>query len=172
MKTNLDCAKPAIKSGEGIKVEESITINRPVSEVYSFWHDLKNLPRFMKHLKSVTVKDGTFSHWVCRRSKNDLVEWDAEVIEDRRDEIISWRSLPDAEIHNAGSVWFSEATGGRGTMLKVSLKYLPPGGKFGATIAKMFGGDVQKIISEDLFRLKTLLETGEMPTIEGQPQGN
>ena len=80
MKTNLD-GRPALKSGEGIKVEKAITINRPVSEVYSFWHDLENLPRFMKHLKSVTVKDEKTSHWVCHRSKNDLVEWDAEIPE-------------------------------------------------------------------------------------------
>jgi uncharacterized membrane protein len=172
MKMNLDRRKPALKSGEGVKVERAITINHPVSEVYAFWRDLENLPSFMKHLDSVTVQDEQHSHWVVRRAENELAEWDAEIIEDRRDEIISWRSLPDAEIQNAGSVCFSEATGGRGTMLKVSLKYSPPGGKFGATIAKLFGANADKMIAEDLFRLKALLETGEMPTIEGQPQGN
>ena len=172
MKTELAGRKPVLKNDEGVKIQKVITLNRTVSEVYGFWRDFENLPHFMSHLDSVTVTNERFSHWAVRVSKNNVVEWDAEIIEDRRDEIVSWRSLREAEIQNAGSVWFSEAAGGRGTTVKVSLKYAPPGGKWGAALARLFGSDPQKMITEDLFRLKALLETGEMPTINGQPQGN
>ena len=46
-----------------VAVRKSITIARPPSEVYAFWHDLENLPRFMEHLESVRVIDDRTSHW-------------------------------------------------------------------------------------------------------------
>jgi uncharacterized membrane protein len=164
--------EPALKSGEGVKFEKAITINRPISEIYAFWRNLENLPSFMKHLESVSATNEQISHWVVRTSPNKTTEWDAEIIEDRRDELISWRSLPGADVQNAGSVWFTEAPGNRGTVLKFSLKYAPPGGKFGAAIAKIFGKDARAMIEDDLFRLKSLLETGETPTVENQSHGN
>ncbi len=72
---------------------------------------------------------------------------------------------------NAGSVHFQEATGGRGTEVKVSLKYDPPGGIVGATIAKLFGEEPSQQVEEDLRHFKQLMETGEIPTIEGQSSG-
>lgn len=163
-------ARRGLESGQGVKFQKTITINRPISEVYSFWRNLENLPRFMKHLKSVTVQSETISHWVISPTEKKTLEWDAELIEDRVDEIISWQSLPDADVDNAGSVWFKEASGNRGTIVKIALKYAPPGGAFGARIAKIFGKDAAALIEDDLFRLKSLLETGEIPTA-GQPHG-
>jgi len=125
----------------------------------------------MNHLESVRTLDEKNSHWVVENGGNTL-EWDAELIEDRPNEIISWRSLPEADVDNAGSVWFKHATGNRGTVVKVALKYAPPGGKVAAKIAKVFGKDAANIIEDDLYRFKSLLETGEIPTTEGQPRGN
>jgi uncharacterized membrane protein len=123
------------------------------------------------HLESVTVTDERTSHWVVRTSPEHTVEWDAEIIEERVDEVIAWRSFADAEVQNAGTVRFADAPGERGTVVKITFKYSPPGGKFGAAIAKLFGKDSQKMIAEDLFRLKSLLETGEIPTVAGQSHG-
>ncbi|HEU6447439.1 MAG TPA: SRPBCC family protein [Verrucomicrobiae bacterium] len=128
---------PAIKSGEGIRFQKTITINRPVSEVYSFWRDFNNLPRFMKHLDSVTVEDNRISRWRIAQTEKNLLEWSSELIEDRANEIISWQSLPGADVDNAGSVWFRPATGNRGTFLKLALKYAPPGGKTAAKIDRL-----------------------------------
>src|SRR4051812_29985886 len=52
----------AVESGKGIRVKSAITVARPVSEVYGFWHNFENLPRFMTHLESVDVLDGGRSH--------------------------------------------------------------------------------------------------------------
>jgi uncharacterized membrane protein len=158
---------PSLKSGEGVKTEKSITINRSPEEIYSFWHKLENLPRFMKHVQSVSPRDGAVSHWVVKTSHGRTLEWDARVIEDKPGQMISWQSLEGADMDNAGSVWFTAAEGGSGTVVKVSMKYSPPGGKLGAVIAKFFGDDPEKEMQEDLARLKEILESGETSAAVG-----
>ena len=165
-------AHASLKSGEGIKMEKAVTINRSPDEIYSFWRQLENLPRFLQHIQSVTQLGDGISHWAVRTSHGKQLEWDARLIEDKPGQMLSWQSLDGADVDNAGSVWFTPATGGRGTVVKVSMKYSPPGGKFGAMLAKVFGDSAEKQMSEDLFRLKSLLETGEIPTTQGQPHGS
>ncbi len=162
----------SVPYGLGICVEESVTINKTPEEMYRFWRDLENLPRFMSHLKSVRVIDSTHSRWVARAPAGMQVEWDAEIINDIPNELIAWRSLPNSDIPNAGSVHFTPAPGGRGTQVKVELEYSPPGGKIGAAFAKLFGEDPSQTVSQDLHHLKELMEAGEVPTIEGQPHGS
>jgi len=91
------------------------------------------------------------------------VEWDAEIIDVRENEMISWRSIPGSEINNAGSVWFSALPDGKATEVRVALKYVPPGGTAGAILATLFGNDAETEIEEDLNRLKSLLESGQAP---------
>ena len=43
-----------------------VTINKPPEELYAFWRDFDNLPKFMNHLESVTAQDDTHSHWVAK----------------------------------------------------------------------------------------------------------
>jgi uncharacterized membrane protein len=161
-----------VKSGAGVKFQKTITINRPVETVYSFWRNFENLPRFMKHLHAVTIKDETISHWTIKLAETVALDWDSELIESRVNEIIAWKSLPAADVDSAGSVWFRPAIGNRGAVVKVAMKYSPPGGKIAAKVAQFFDKDAKAVIEEDLYRLKALLETGEIPTTEGQPHGN
>ncbi len=160
----------SVPGNRGIKVEKSVTINKSPAELYTFWRNFENLPRFMDHLESVknTGAEGKRSHWVAKAPAGTTVEWDAEVINDKPNELIAWRSLENADVDNAGSVRFKEAAAGRGTEVKVSLEYDPPGGVVGATIAKLFGEEPSQQIEEDLRRLKRVMETGEIPTTEGQ----
>jgi uncharacterized membrane protein len=159
----------SVPPDEGVRLDQTITIERPVSEVYSFWRQLDNLPRFMRHLESAVVQDDRHSHWAAKSVGNKIVEWDAEIIEQRDNQMISWRSLPGSEVENAGSVWFLPVPDGYGTNLRVELMYVPPAGKTGLAIAKLFGRDAESEVAEDLRRLKTLLETGRLPEAEGRP---
>jgi uncharacterized membrane protein len=155
---NPNILQPSLRSGEGVKIEESVTIDLSPEEIYAFWRRLENLPRFMNHLESVSqVSDGT-SHWVMKTSSGKRLEWDAHIIEDKPGQMISWQSLPGADVDNAGSVWFTPSETGRGTFVKVSMKYSPPGGKIGAAIARFFGDSGENEVAEDLGRLKVLLE--------------
>jgi uncharacterized membrane protein len=161
------------KSGatEGIEVEKAMTIEKSPEEVYRFWRRFENLPRFMTHLKSVQSMDHRRSHWVAKAPLGMTVEWDAEITDERENELIAWRAVEGARIPNNGSVRFQRAPGGRGTEVRVSLAYTPPMGKLGATFAKLFGEEPGQQLSEDLRRLKWLMETGEIPTTEGQASG-
>lgn len=158
-------------ASEPLHAEKSVTINRPVEDLYRFWRHFANLPRFMKHLDSVRVNGDTRSHWVANGPAGVKVEWDAEITEDRPNELIAWRSLAGAEVDNSGSVRFEPATSGRGTVVRVAIDYNPPAGALGAAVAKLFGEAPQQQIEGDLRRFKSMMEASEIPTTVGQPTG-
>jgi uncharacterized membrane protein len=160
----------AMKSGV-MQVRKSIAINRPPEELYRFWRDFQNLPRFMKHLESVQVIDARRSHWVAKGPAGTKVEWDAEITDERTNEMIAWRSLEGAEVDNSGVVWFESAPGKRGTLVKVDLQYSPPAGVIGASVAKLFGEEPGWQMQDDLRHFKQVMEIGEVITTEGQPAG-
>ena len=155
-------AREMVQSSRGIKVKSSVTISRPIGEVYGFWRNFENLPRFMSHLQSVQVLDGRRSHWTAVGPANMRVEWDAETVEDRAEDLISWRSLPGGQVDTAGYVRFRQAPGDRGTEVMVEMRYDPPGGVVGASIAKLFGESGQEVVNRDLQAFKNVLETGEV----------
>jgi uncharacterized membrane protein len=155
----------------GIRAEAAITIDRPRHEIYQFWRHLERLPRFMQHLESVVELDAMHSRWAAVGPLGKKVVWYAEIINEVPDELIAWRSLPGADVENAGSVTFKDAPGGRGTEVRVLLQYNPPAGIAGAYVAQLFGKEPSQEIEADLLRLKQYLETGEIATTEGQPKG-
>jgi uncharacterized membrane protein len=153
----------------GIHVDESVTINKPIAEVFRFWRNFENLPTFMEHLDSVAVREEGISHWVATGPAGMRVEWDARIINEVDNKVIGWQSLEGSTVATAGSVNFDETE--HGTRVRVHLQYNPPAGKLGAAIAWLFGEEPNQTIREDLRRFKRLLETGEIPTTEGQPSG-
>ena len=146
---------------EGVHVLSAITVNRPRDEVYRFWRDLQRLPQFMAHLESVTVHDG-LSTWRAKGPAGIPFEWDAEIVDDQPNENLAWRSCAGSDVPNQGSVRFLDAPGGRGTEVRVELRYDPPTGALGKAIATMFGAEPGQAIAGDLRRFKQMLETGEV----------
>ena len=130
-------------------------------EVYRFWRNFENLPRFMDHLESVAVIDEDRSHWVAKAPAGTKVEWDAVIHNEIEDELIAWRSLPGSEVNNAGSVHFEPTADGRGTEVRVILSYDPPAGKVGAAVAKLLGEEPSQQVEEDLRRFKQVMDAGE-----------
>jgi uncharacterized membrane protein len=146
----------------GIHVDASIAVERPVEEVYRFWRDFENLPRFMRHLVMVSTREAGVSHWVARGPAGFPVEWDARIINDIPNKVIGWQSLAGSSISTAGSVNFNETAGG--TTVHVRFQYEPPAGRLGAAVAALFGEEPNQTVREDLERLKSALENREMPT--------
>jgi uncharacterized membrane protein len=151
-----------------VHVQKSVTINKSQAELYQFWRNFENLPQFMNHLESVTVLDDKRSHWKAKAPLGYTVEWDAEATGEVENERISWHSVEGSEIPNSGVVEF-RPTVNRGTEVRVTLTYEPPAGKLGALIAKLFGEEPSQQVAEDLRRFKSLMETGLIMKIEGQP---
>jgi uncharacterized membrane protein len=156
---------------DGIHVEVTQTIAKSADELYRFWRDFSQLPRFMHHLKSVKVLDDRRSFWEARGPAGSTVDWYAEIINDEPGKLIAWRSLAESDVDSAGSVRFVPASGDRGTEVHVVMDYIPPAGRIGQGIAKMFGEDPKQQITQDLRRFKRLMETGEVATTQGQSQG-
>jgi len=154
-----------------IAVTETITVNSAPEELYRFWKNLENLPLFMDHLESVSEVNARVSHWVAKAPAGTSVEWDAEIVDDQPERRIGWRTLPGSQVIHEGMVSFEPATAGRGTIVRVDMLYIPPAGKVGVWIARMFGEEPALQVADDLRRLKQLLETGEVPTTLGQPAG-
>src|SRR6266404_6112301 len=65
---------------QGIRVDKSITIDKPSEVVFAFWRNLENLPRFMRHVHSLTSLDHKRSHWILQGPAGRIVEWEAEII--------------------------------------------------------------------------------------------
>jgi uncharacterized membrane protein len=148
-------------SARAIHVMRSITVNRFPEDVYRFWRDFENLPRFMSHLESVEGK-GRRSRWRAKGPAGSSIEWEAEIETDRPNEMIAWRSCPGTSVPNEGSVSFLPAPGGRGTEVRVEMQYEPPAGALGAAVAKLFGREPSQQIAGDLRRFKQVIETGEV----------
>ena len=166
-----DGAPPEEYFDRGIHVEQSMSVDRTPWDLYAFWRNFANLGRFLHHVESVKVLDEKRSHWTVRAPAGTVVEWDAEIINDEPNALIAWRSLANANVDNAGSVRFVPGVEGRGTEVRVVIDYIPPGGRVGKWVATLFGKNPAHQIREDLRRFKRLMETGEIPTVEGQPTG-
>ncbi len=162
--------RPAAPVGT-IHMTRSVVINRAPEELYRFWHDFENFPRFMYHLESVRATGARTSHWVAKGPAGTHVEWDAEITADTPNELIAWRSLPDADVENSGIVQFEPRPGGRGTIVRVEIEYRPPGGVAGAIVAKLFNESPEQQIYDDLHRMKQVIETGEVTRSDGSPEG-
>jgi uncharacterized membrane protein len=146
----------------GMHVKKAITVNRPLEEVYAFWHDFQNLPRFMSHIAVVGVLADRLTRWQTVAQDGTVIEWDVEMIEARPRELIAWQSAEGADVPNSGEVHFRPAPGGRGTEVEVEVRYDVPAGKLGRMVARLLGKDPGQQVASDLRRFKQVLETGEV----------
>ena len=169
---DLIAAKQLSTGNAGIHAKASCIVNRPPDEVYRFWRNFENLPRFMKHLESVEDLGDARSRWTAKGPAGTQVEWEATIIADVPGEVITWRSLENSDVDNAGAVRFQEAPGGRGTIVKVNIQYNPPAGVIGATVAKLFGEEPEQQLNDDLRRFKQVLEVGEVVVSDATLMGS
>ena len=164
--------RSGVSSFRGLELTAAVTVAKTPEEVYDFWRGLERLPSFMWHLQSVEWTGEGRTRWTAKAPLGTTVSWDAELTEDVRGEVIAWRSLPGADVDNSGSVRFTTAPGGRGTEVRVHLRYAVPGGRLGATVARLLGEEPHQQVEDDLRRCKQVLETGEVLRSDGTPEGS
>lgn len=150
----------AQRQNSPVEIETTISVNKPRSEVYAFWRKLENLPRFMKHLEKVEEFSDIKSKWTAKMPGGaGTVSWEAEIVEDQYNELISWRSLPGSTIDNAGHISFIESPN-QETVIKVRISYRLPGGDLGGIAAKLFNPVARKMMITDIRDFKSVMETG------------
>lgn len=161
----------SVPQEQGVHVVRSVTINRPVEELYNFWHDFSNLPQIMNNVDSIQSIADNRTHWTLKLPGGTKIEFDAETYTDMPNEVISWRSLPDSQFKNAGSVRFHPAPADRGTEVRLTVEFVPPAGVLGQAVLKLFGEAPAQYVGQYLREFKQVMETGEKATTEGQPSG-
>lgn len=159
-----------LDEGAGITFDATVTVDRPPDEVYAAWRDLSCAPLFMREVESVEPVGENRTHWTMKGPRGLRMEWDAEVVERRAGEFVSWRSLPGSDLEHAGSVHFTALPDG-GTLVRLRMRYRPPGGPLGFGLARLSRGVNERQVREDLRNLKALLEAGEVATTAGQSTG-
>ncbi|HEY5945264.1 MAG TPA: SRPBCC family protein, partial [Kofleriaceae bacterium] len=146
--------------GRGITVQKSITVHRPIHEVFDLWSRFDNFPLFMEHVREVDLEiGGRKSKWTVDGPAGTKVEFEAEMVGFEPDRVIAWKTLPNQPVDHEGSVRFDESTAG--TRVHVQMTYRPPGGIVGHAIAHILGWDPKARMNDDLVRMKALLEDGK-----------
>lgn len=152
-------------------VRHSISVYRPVETVYSHWRDLEQLPQFLDPATAIVETGQRTSHWFLSGPAGIPIRWDAVVTEERENEFIRWESSSDSDVEHSGTVRFRQLPTRGGTEIHVDLQYTPPGGMLGEKVARMLGDAPTQWVHRSLNRFKHLLETGVLPTTDGQPRG-
>ena len=159
--------RAGVPHGTGHKIDTSILIKRPAAEIFDFWRNLENLPSFMEDLRAIRVLDDRRSHWVLNGPGGRPMEWDAEIVNEHPGEMISWQTLPGADLQSAGTVRFTSTEGGTATNVRVILEFHPPAGAVGASIARFIGHDPAMKLERDLTRLKGIMESRNVVSSAG-----
>jgi len=158
-------AQISVPHEQGIHIEQSVYVARPRSELFTFWRNLSNLPRVIHSLKSVQDLGHGYSHWVAMGPIGLIpFQWDAEIVNEQKDEVIAWRTLPGSFIAHAGSVRFEATPDALGTTVHIDVEYAAPGGQVGHMLASVLDNGPEQQLSESLEGFKTLMETGKLPT--------
>jgi uncharacterized membrane protein len=149
---------------QGVVVRRSIIVDAPVEEVYRYWRQLENLPSFIQHLQSVQPLTETRSHWTARvDTLVDPIQWEAEILFERENALIAWRSLPGFQVDNQTVVEFKPDPEQKRTVVRFQMSYAPPTSK---TITRvdanlyrhLLGSSPEDEIQEDLLRFQAMVE--------------
>ena len=166
-----DAASPdreADGADDGLTVTRGVNVNRPVEELYRFWRDVSNVPRFSQRVHSIEVLDDRRSRWTASGPGGLSPSWEVELAEEREPEVLLWRSPPGARVEHTLALTLTANPGGRGVEVRVAASVRPPGG---AAVRRMLGEWPERQLTEELRRFKQLVEAGEIPRVEGQPSG-
>jgi uncharacterized membrane protein len=142
---------------------ETVTISRSPDELFGFWRDVRNLPRFMADVETIEPIDDKRSRWTVKAPGGQTVSWESIITHEEPGRSISWQSAEGADVDNSGRVEFIDA-GQRGTVVRAVIAYRPPAGAVGKLVAKVFQREPRIQSRRNLRRFKQLMEAGEIAT--------
>ena len=142
------------------RVHESIEVQAPREEVFTYWSNLEHFPAIMSNVEEVRILDPETSHWKVKGPLGISVEFDAKTTEMDPDRGIGWNSI-DGQVQTSGEVRFEETAPGR-TRIDVTMNYAdPPGGKAGEVVADALSNP-ERNMREDLENFARKVERGEL----------
>lgn len=162
--TNMELKRlTGVRAGRrAVDIQKDINIAAPIEEVYGFWSNFENFPKFMTNVEEVRASEDGGSHWKVKGPAGVPVEWDAVITEQVPNKLLAWKSVEGASVANSGIIRFDQNED-HTTRVEVRLSYNPPGGAMGHAVASLLGADPKSQMDQDLLRVKTLIETGNPP---------
>ena len=154
-----------------LRLHHALAIGRPAEALYAFWRDPRNLADVLKNIDEVSAIDERRWHWVARGPLDTRIVWDADIVDDQPQQMIAWRSVPDAAIEAEGAIWFEPLPKDRGTRVVLDMHFQAPGAVLTEILGKPTGDAPSQQVYEALRRFKQIMETGEVATTLGQPSG-
>jgi uncharacterized membrane protein len=151
-------------------VGRTVTIGKPRQELYAVWRDFTRFPEFMDNVRQIEQLDDKRSRWTIEAPMGATVQVITRIVEDVPGETIAWVSEPESQIETDGRVEFADAPPGRGTYVRLLIRYKPPAGALGRVVAKVMQREPNVQARRDLRRFKQLMETGEIP-VNASPSG-
>jgi uncharacterized membrane protein len=140
---------------------DKLLVRRPRREVYAFWRDFGNAPKFMENVVRVTAVDALSSVWTVKDASGQSADWEFIVTDDEPDRLIAWSTSGHTPVNYAGRIEFCDGTSADETQIVATLRCDPPPGIVDGLLAKVSGGphDAPLVQSpEDLLRFKACLE--------------
>jgi uncharacterized membrane protein len=159
----------AASGTQTLDISKTILVGAPIEDVFGYWAEFENFPRFMANVVDVERTGSNCWHWVVRGPAGTHLEWDACLSVFEPERVLAWKSLPGADLGNSGSVHFTP-TAETETRVDIRVSIQPPAGALGSighAIAALLGRDPETEMDEDLVRFKALMEEGRT-TVEGE----
>jgi uncharacterized membrane protein len=148
----------------------TVTVGKTRQQLYDEWRDFTRFPRFMENVDKIEKLDEQRSRWTIKAPLGSTVEVVTRITDDEPGKLIAWESEPGSQIETQGRVEFIDAPPERGTYVRLTMRYSPPGGIVGKGLAKLFQREPKIQSRRDLRRFKQLVETGEVST-NASPSG-
>jgi uncharacterized membrane protein len=165
-------AKPGSEiRADAPEVRRSITIDRSPEELYEFWRDPINLAHIVAHFAQVTPRPHGITHWRVRGPLKQVLEWDSRYIEEQPGLKLVWETIPGSTFVNRGEITFEPASQGAGSEVRLIMQFEPPLGPVGLGVVKALKMLPRGIAGKSLRRFKSLVETGEVPSLRRNPSG-
>jgi uncharacterized membrane protein len=142
------------------RVQESIEVQAPLEDVFSYWSNFENFSNFMQNVEEVRMTDQDTSHWRVKGPLGKSVEFEARTTEMDPSRGIGWNTV-EGEVMTSGEARFEEVSPGR-TRIDVTMNYAdPPGGKIGEVAANVLSNP-ERMLGEDLQNFARIVERGEL----------
>ena len=142
------------------QIEATVTIQRPVSEVFAFYRDFRNLPSFLGDVMEIEPTGPATSRWTIKGPFGIRVHWTTEVTEERTNELIRYETATSSATKTHWEIYFSPGAEPGETQVREVMK--APGGRFAMDALALIGKFPAQEVSANLHRFKQLMETGRV----------
>ena len=147
-------------SSDKNKIEASVTIRRPVEEVFGFYRDFKNLPTFLGDVMAIEPTGPATSRWTIEGPFGIQAHWTIEVTEQRENKLICYETVTSPITRTYWEIYFEPGPEAGETQVREVMK--APGGKLVRAALALIGKYPAQEVTANLHRFKQVMETGRV----------